>query len=96
MKSLTLNILIAVLAMTALLMAASNTSWANKPSYERISYLSEDPNEPEPESVFDNDRAIFLSEDPNEPEPENILDQGRVIYLDEDPNEPGPESGAIY
>ncbi len=96
MKGLTLNVLFVVLALTALSIVAANTSWANKLAYDRISYLSEDPNEPEPESVFDSNRVIFLSEDPNKPEPEGILDQGHVIYLGEDPNEPEPESGKFY
>ena len=96
MKGLTLNILFVILALTVLSMAAANTSWANKLAYDRTSYLSEDPDQPEPESALNSNRVTFLSEDPNEPEPESAYDQAQVIDLSEDPNQPEPESGKLY
>jgi len=66
MKKLTLNILLLILLLTA---AVVNASWPVSAD-NGISYLSEDPNEPEPEPEFIGGLIGCLDEDPNEPEPE--------------------------
>jgi hypothetical protein len=67
MKKLTLNILLLILLLTA---AVVNASWVGISADNGISYLSEDPNEPEPEPEFIGGLIGCLDEDPNEPEPE--------------------------
>jgi hypothetical protein len=76
MKKLTLNILLLILLLTAasagsLQAAVVNASWPVSAD-NGISYLSEDPNEPEPEPEFIGGLIGCLDEDPNEPEPECI------------------------
>jgi hypothetical protein len=73
MKKLTLNILLLILLLTAasagsLQAAVVNASCVSISADNGISYLSEDPNEPEPE--FISGLTGCLDEDPNEPEPE--------------------------
>jgi hypothetical protein len=75
MKKLTLNILLLILLLTAasagsLQAAVANASWVSISADNGISYLSEDPNEPEPEPEFISGLTGCLDEDPNEPEPE--------------------------
>jgi hypothetical protein len=70
MKKLTLNILLLILLLTAasagsLQAAVVNASWPVSAD-NGISYLSEDPNEPEPE--FIGGLIDCLDEDPNGPE----------------------------
>jgi hypothetical protein len=67
MKKLTLTILLLILLLTT---AVANVSWVCISADNGISYLSEDPNEPEPE--FISGLIGCLDEDPNEPEPECI------------------------
>jgi hypothetical protein len=69
MKKLTLNILLLILLLAA---AVVNAGWVGISADNGISYLSEDPNEPEPEPEFIGGLIGCLDEDPNEPEPECI------------------------
>jgi hypothetical protein len=81
-KWLTCSLVLAALLMVALLQSsAAFTS-------DSI-YLTEEPNEPEPECIG----LIYLEDDPPEPEPEST----GIIYLEDDPPEPEPECiGLIY
>jgi ABC-type glycerol-3-phosphate transport system substrate-binding protein len=73
MKKLTLTILLLILLLTAasassLQTTVVNMSWVCISADNGISYLSEDPNEPE--SEFISDLIDCLNEDPNGPESE--------------------------
>lgn len=67
MKTSILNILMLALLLTAFSIAIVNANSALSACYG-ITYLSDDPNEPQPEAVF-----IYCSdEDPNAPQPESV------------------------
>ena len=68
MKRLISNMLILLLLLVGLFIIQEHTSWAGE--FARGSYLSVDPNEPQPESWFI-DRLIYLDEDPNQGENED-------------------------
>jgi len=80
MKKLILNIMLAAIFLTALSTVAVN---ANSAVFvgNRIIYLDDDPNEPQPEAVLN-----CSDDDPNEPQPEAVFS-----CSDEDPNAPQPE-----
>lgn len=67
MKKSILNILMLALLLTAFSIAIVN---ANSVLFagNGITYLSDDPNEPQPEAIFN-----CSDEDPNEPQPESII-----------------------
>lgn len=66
MKKSILNILMLALLLTAFSIAIVNADSVLFAG-DRITYLSDDPNEPLPEAVFS-----YSVEDPNEPLPESI------------------------
>ena len=82
MKKLILNIMLAAVLLTALSAIAVNANLAVFFG-NRIIFLDDDPNEPQPEAVLN-----CSDEDPNEPQPESML----TNCSDEDPNEPQPEA----
>jgi len=83
MKKLILNILLFTFLLMLLSTVVVNANLAAFVG-NKIVYLDDDPNEPQPEAVF-----IYCSdEDPNEPQPESMLTNCSI----EDPNEPNPEA----
>jgi len=68
MKRLIINVMVLVLFLMGLSIIGEHPSWAGEFTFDGFSYLSEDPNEPEPEGGFIDDQIIYLSEDPNEGE----------------------------
>lgn len=65
MKKLTLNILLLIFLLTAAVVSAS---WLGLCADNGISYLKEDPNKHESESVFINSSIGRINEDSNKPE----------------------------
>ncbi len=71
MKKLILNILLLASLLTVFSTAVANANSAIFAD-NRITYLNDDPNEPQPEAVLINSFINCFDEDPNEPQPESI------------------------
>ncbi len=82
MKKLIFNLLLFTFLLTVLFTVAVNANSAALVD-NKITYLDDDPNEPQPESTLTN----CSDKDPNEPQPEAVFS-----CSDKDPNEPKPES----
>lgn len=91
MKKIILNILMLALLLTAFSTAVVNANSAIFAG-NRITYLDDDPNEPQPEAVFISSFINCSDEDPNEPQPEIAFISSWINCSDEEPNEPQPES----
>ena len=71
MKRLIIYVMVLVLFLIGLSIIGEHVSWASEFTFDGLSYLSEDPNEPEPEGGFIDGQILYLSEDPNEDEGED-------------------------
>lgn len=71
MKGLIINATVLVLFLVGLSIIGERPTWAGEFTFDGFSYLSEDPNEPEPEGWFINGQIIYLNEDPNDDEGED-------------------------
>ena len=67
MKRLILNMLVVLFVVAALLLSGGHISWAGQVADCQFSYLTEEPNEPGPESWSFDSQIVYLAEDPNEP-----------------------------
>lgn len=96
MKRLMLNVLVVVLFLTGLLILGESATLAGQFAGHRITYLSDDPNDPNvpsDEGVIANQISRF-SDDPNVPSDE-IAMGSRIVHLEADANTPSDES-CIY
>ena len=70
MKRLILDIIVGIFVLMVLTLSPGHVSWAGAINSNQVTYLSEDPNDPnEPgaESWSIDNQIVYLSEDANEP-----------------------------